>query len=98
MLMFSVELPSLRSTGSWSAVTDEAYAGRLISLPLTEAFDHHQDSCSYNVIPAVNKVLQGHQVRHLTTLTVAKWALEHCSIVAVLVDHDVTASISLRKE
>ena len=98
MLMFSVELPSLRSTGSWSAVTDEAYAGRLTSLPLTEAFDHHQGSCSYNVIPAVNKVLQGHQVRHLTTLTVAKWALEHCSIVAVLMDHDVTASISLRKE
>jgi hypothetical protein len=79
-------------------MTDNVRVVRLTSLPLTKALDHHQDSCSQNIIPAVNEVLQRHQIRHLTTLTVAEWAFEHGSIITVLVDHDVTASISLRKE
>lgn len=70
----------------------------LTLLSLTKTLDDHQYFRSHNVVAAFDEVLKRHQIRHLATFAMSKWALEHGAVVAVLVNHEVATAVSLGEQ
>jgi len=70
----------------------------LTLLALAKTLDDHEDLCPDNIITAFDEVLKRHQIRHLATFAVSKWTLEHRTVVAVLVNHEMTTAVPLGEQ
>ena len=71
---------------------------RLTLLALTKTLHDHQYLRSHDVVASIDEVLERHQVGHLAAFAMFKWALEHGPVVAVFVDHEMTAAVSLGEQ
>lgn len=67
-------------------------------LTSTNAFDANEHASINDIVAAVDEILQCHQACQWLTLAVSERSLAQHSLIAVLMDHEMTAAISLGKD